>query len=194
MLHWYYFLPHSSPALTILKVYTCSHVLLMNSPLLPTSPPLSLSPPPRLHEFTWHGSDPRDPSRFTPKGNIFQQLCRVPSQFYHIQCEGREDQERHSHRSEAHALLRTGGREHNGNISVLLAYQAVGTVKPPNKGHIGTRSFVLYREVSFIRRLKCTGVIGIGTSRFVLYREVLFIQSGLYWRFHCIWSHTLFLG
>ena len=42
-------------------------------------PPLSLH---RLHEFTWHGSHPNDPSRFTPKGNIFQQLCRVPSQFY----------------------------------------------------------------------------------------------------------------
>ncbi|CAI8029915.1 hypothetical protein GBAR_LOCUS16979 [Geodia barretti] len=36
-----------------------------------------------LHEFTWHGSHPNDPSRFTPKGNIFQQLCRVPSQFYY---------------------------------------------------------------------------------------------------------------
>ena len=46
------------------------------------------------------------------------------------------------------------------------------TVEPPNKGHVGTRSFVLYREVSFIRRLKCTGIIGIGTSIFVLYREV----------------------
>ena len=34
------------------------------------------------------------------------------------------------------------------------------TVEPPNKGHVGTRSFVLYREVSFIRRLKCTGIIG----------------------------------
>ena len=36
------------------------------------------------------------------------------------------------------------------------------TVEPPNKGHVGTRSFVLYREVSFIRMLKCTGIIGIG--------------------------------
>ena len=61
----------------------------------------------------------------------------------------------------------------------------VYTVEPPNKGHIGTRSFVLYREVSFIRRLKCTGIIGIGTSRFVLYTEVFFIQSVLYRRFHC---------
>ena len=51
------------------------------------------------------------------------------------------------------------------------------TVEPPNKGHVGTRSFVLYREVSFIRRLKCIGIIGIGTSRFVLYREVFFILS-----------------
>ena len=59
------------------------------------------------------------------------------------------------------------------------------TVEPPNKGHIGTRSFVPYREVSFIRRLKCTGIIGIGTSRFVLYREVFFIRSVLYRRLHC---------
>ena len=90
----------------------------------------------------------------------------------------------------------------------LLVYDTVG---PPNKGHVGTRRFVLYREVSFIRRLKCTGIIGIGTSRFVLYREVSFIQklkctgligigtsrfvlyrevsfirSVLYRRFHCI--------
>ena len=60
------------------------------------------------------------------------------------------------------------------------------TVEPPNKGHVGTRSFVLYREVSFIQRLKCTGIIGIRMSRFVLYREVFFIWSVLYWRFHCI--------
>ena len=59
-------------------------------------------------------------------------------------------------------------------------------MEPPNKGHVGTRSFVLYREVSFILRLKCTGIIGIGTSRFVLYREVLFIRSVLYRRLHCI--------
>ena len=50
------------------------------------------------------------------------------------------------------------------------------TVEPLNKGHVGTRSFVLYREVSFIRRLKCTGIIGIGTSKFVFYREVSFIN------------------
>ena len=60
------------------------------------------------------------------------------------------------------------------------------TVEPPNKGHVGTKSFVLYREVSFIWRLKYTGIIGIGISRFVLYREVFFIQSVLYRRFHCI--------
>ena len=59
-------------------------------------------------------------------------------------------------------------------------------MEPPKKGHVGTRSFVLYREVSFIRWLKCTGIIGIGTSRFVLYREVFFIRSVLYRRFHCI--------
>ena len=59
------------------------------------------------------------------------------------------------------------------------------TVEPLNKGHVGTRSFVLYREVSFIWRLKCTGIIGIGTSRFVLYREVSLIRSVLFQRFHC---------
>ena len=32
------------------------------------------------------------------------------------------------------------------------------TVEPPNKGHVGTRGFFLYREVSFIRRLKCTAI------------------------------------
>ena len=59
-------------------------------------------------------------------------------------------------------------------------------MEPLKKGHVGTRSFVLYREVSLIWRLKCTGIIGIGTSRFVLYREVSFIRSVLYRRFHCI--------
>ena len=57
-------------------------------------------------------------------------------------------------------------------------------MEPLNKGHVGTRSFVLYREVYFIRKLKYTGIIGIGTSRFVLYREVFFIRSVLYRRFH----------
>ena len=64
-------------------------------------------------------------------------------------------------------------------------------MEPLNEGHVGTRSFVLYREVSFICRLKCTGIIGMWTSRFVLYREVSFIRSVLYQRFHCInmsWS------
>ena len=55
---------------------------------------------------------------------------------------------------------------------------------------IGTRIFVLYREVSFIWRLKCTGIIGIGTSSFVLYREVSFIRSVLYRRFHCNCLHS----
>ena len=41
-----------------------------------------------------------------------------------------------------------------------------------------------YREVSFIWRLKCTGIIGIGMSRFVLYKEVFFIR-----RFHCLFWH-----
>ena len=35
-------------------------------------------------------------------------------------------------------------------------------MEPPNKGHVQTRSFVLNREVSFIWRLKCTGIIGVG--------------------------------
>ena len=61
-------------------------------------------------------------------------------------------------------------------------------MEPPNKGHVGIRSFVLYREVSFIWRLKCTGIIGIGTSRFVLYREVFFIRIVLYRRFYCSYS------
>ena len=64
-------------------------------------------------------------------------------------------------------------------------------MEPLIKGHVGTRSFVLYSEVSFIWRLKCTGIIGMWTSRFVLFREVSFIQSVLYWRFHSInlfWS------
>ena len=52
-------------------------------------------------------------------------------------------------------------------------------MEPLNKGHVGTRSFVLYREVSFIQRLKCTAVIGIGTSRFVLYKEVLYSECPL---------------
>ena len=59
------------------------------------------------------------------------------------------------------------------------------TVEPPNKGHGGTRSCVLYKEVSY-SKLKCTGIIGIGTSGFVLYREVFFIRSVLYRRFNCI--------
>ena len=42
-------------------------------------------------------------------------------------------------------------------------------MESPNKGHVGTRGFVLYREVSFIRRLKCNGIIGIGTSRLILF-------------------------
>ena len=74
----------------------------------------------------------------------------------------------------------------DAKVNMPLAFCIIWcTVEPPNKGHVGTRSFVLYREVSFIRRLKCTGIIGIGTSRFVLYREVSFIRSVLYRRFHC---------
>ena len=56
------------------------------------------------------------------------------------------------------------------------------TAEPPIKGHVGTRSFILYREVFPLFKV----IIGIGMSRFVLYREVSFIQSVLYQRFHCI--------
>ena len=55
------------------------------------------------------------------------------------------------------------------HLSYTTIHNAYNTVEPPNKGHVGTRNFVLYREVSFIPRLKCTGIIGIGMSRFVLY-------------------------
>ena len=72
---------------------------------------------------------------------------------------------------------------------ILIQWNLKNSLSQP-KGHVGTRSFVLYREVSFIRRLKCTGIIGIGTSRFVLYREVSFIRSVLYRRFHC--THCYF--
>ena len=47
-------------------------------------------------------------------------------------------------------------------VAICVAWKKLDcpscTVEPPNKGHIGTRSSVLYREVSFIRRLKCTGI------------------------------------
>ena len=58
------------------------------------------------------------------------------------------------------------------SLIFLRNFQYSSTVEPPNKGYVGTRSFVVYREVSFIRRLKCTGIVGIETSRFVLYREL----------------------
>ena len=45
--------------------------------------------------------------------------------------------------------------------SYILVYY---TVEPPNKGHVGTKSFVLYREVSFNQRLKCTGRSLFGVS------------------------------
>ena len=41
------------------------------------------------------------------------------------------------------------------------------TLEPLNRGHVGTKSFVLYKELFFIWRLKCTGIV---TSNFVLYR------------------------
>ena len=58
-------------------------------------------------------------------------------------------------------------------------------MEPLNKGDVGTRSFVLYREVFLLEVL--VGIIGIGTSRVVLYREVFFIQCPLsevplYWK------------
>ena len=97
-----------------------------------------------------------------------------------------------THSSVHHILC---GREYAMAEQVYSVYTTLASrslyihlyVYSGNKGHVGTRSFVLYREVSFIQRLKCTGIIGIGTSRFVLYREVSFIQSVLYWRFHCIY-------
>ena len=76
----------------------------------------------------------------------------------------------------------------------LYFLTSYNTAEPPNKGHVGTRSFVLYREVSFIQRLKCTVILGIGTSRFVLYREVSFIRSVLYQRFHCTCIKRHFRG
>ena len=44
------------------------------------------------------------------------------------------------------------------STTILHINESVYRVEPLNKGHVGTRSFVLYREVSFIRRLKCTGI------------------------------------
>ena len=56
----------------------------------------------------------------------------------------------------------------------LYGLVAIYTVEPPNKGHVGTRSFGDYREIPFIWRLrleyspyldlKCNGIIGIGLS------------------------------
>ena len=77
----------------------------------------------------------------------------------------------------------------NAESSLSFIIKYVVTVEPPNKGHVGTRSFVLYREVSFFGGLKCTGIIRIGMGRFVVYREVFFIPSVLYRRFHCSWTH-----
>ena len=37
-------------------------------------------------------------------------------------------------------------------LSLEISVTVIYTVEPPNKGHVGTRSFVLYREVSFIKR------------------------------------------
>ena len=52
---------------------------------------------------------------------------------------------------------------------------SVNKVKPLNIGHAGTKSFVLYREMFFIWRLKCTGQIGIGMGSFVFYRKLSYI-------------------
>ena len=64
--------------------------------------------------------------------------------------------------------------------SPLLLNLQLCIVEPVNKGHIGTRGFV-HGVVSIIRRLKCTGIIGLGVS---LYREMSFILNVLYQRFH----------
>ena len=76
-------------------------------------------------------------------------------------------------------------------------------MEPPNRGHVGTRSFVLYREVSFIQRLKCTGIIGIGTSVFVLYREVFLfgvsfiggstVHALLHYCIYCICEYCMYI-
>ena len=42
------------------------------------------------------------------------------------------------------------------HLLTLIVCKGMAVV-PPTKGHLVTRSFVLYREVSFIWRLKCTG-------------------------------------
>ena len=46
----------------------------------------------------------------------------------------------------------------------LFGPVAIYAMEPPNKGHVGTRSFGHYREIPFIWRLKCNGIIGIGLS------------------------------
>ena len=61
----------------------------------------------------------------------------------------------------------------------LYGFVAIYTVEPLNKGHVGMRSFVHHREVPFIWRLKCNGIIGIGLSfieRFSLF-GVSFIEG-----------------
>ena len=37
----------------------------------------------RLHEFVWHGSDSRNPGRFSPAHDKFSKLCHVPHQLYY---------------------------------------------------------------------------------------------------------------
>ena len=70
---------------------------------------------------------------------------------------------------------REGGRESVNKSKGVSEQESKYTMEPLNKGHVGTRSFVLYREVSFILRLKCTGIKGIGMSSYVFYKEVSFI-------------------
>ena len=36
----------------------------------------------RLHEFTWHGPDPKNPGRYIPYLQKFKQLCHIPTQIY----------------------------------------------------------------------------------------------------------------
>ena len=47
-------------------------------------------------------------------------------------------------------------------MKIILMRQPCGDLY--SKEHIGTRSFVHYREVPFIWKLKCNSIIGIGLS------------------------------
>ena len=48
-----------------------------------------------------------------------------------------------------------------GTISGWTTANLATTVEPPNSGHVGTRHFVLYREVVLSSEvIKCTSIIG----------------------------------